>query len=183
MASLISAMGSSYLKIEILAHNPRMVTVILIKTETVNMVITIILAVTLNVTEKHDQMMLKSMTTAMIRGTIKLACRLWVHNDEPSEKSFTAKVLRLASLAPAQYVRLMNQSGMHIEKPPALDLPCVKSPVLHGKNLLEAELQPEPWAVHCLPSQTYGHMGVCMCLKKIKRKDYAVKRGLREAHG
>lgn len=149
----------------------------LIETETVNMVIIIISAVTLNVTKKYNKMMLKSMTTAMIRGTIKLACRLWVHNDEPSEKSFTAKVLRLASLAPAQYVRLMNQSGMHVEKPPALDPPCVKSPVLHA--LLEAELQP---AMGSAPPPE-PNMGVCMRLEKRKRKDDPVERGYREAHG
>ena len=61
----------------------------------------------------------------MIRVATILVCRLWVHNDEPNEANFTTKMLRLASAARAQYVTLMNQSGMHPEKHSALNLQCV----------------------------------------------------------
>ena len=61
----------------------------------------------------------------MIKVSIILACRLWVHNDEPNEANFTTKMLRVASAARAQYVTLMNQSGMHPEKQSVLNSPCV----------------------------------------------------------
>lgn len=39
--------------------------------------------------------------------------RLWVHDDEPGITQFQRAMLTIASAAPAQYVQLMNQSGMH----------------------------------------------------------------------
>lgn len=48
------------------------------------------------------------------------ACRLWVHDEEPSQTPFALRMLRVASAAPAQYIQLMNQSGILTPQPSLL---------------------------------------------------------------
>lgn len=49
-----------------------------------------------------------------------MACRLWVHDEDPSQTPFALRMLRVASAAPAQYIKLMNQSGIHLPPPSLL---------------------------------------------------------------
>lgn len=84
-----------------------------------------------------------------------LACRLWVHDEMPSQTPFALRMLRVASAAPAQYIKLMEQSGIHTPQPHHCSMKAsanTNTSIVPLKGIMAANIVPAQATPRTLPA-------------------------------